>query len=1064
MAFEPHKISFDNGVRQDLNNIDADRPSMLSSATNVMYTTKGSIIGRYGVDSQNGRVQKINNSGGAVVQDGTNLSAAVLNKIHAGIEASDNQIFALYQGDSFIRTSQKYNGSNAWRQTGPFWSIKRYNSSILDNRNVVGSVITSPVAIGTNLVGIPANLSSSTGLAVIGNNRFDLVDTQALSNYDSVSQFNQCITTLNSIDYIFYPKADGSLYMHIVDPINIPGSGTEVQLVAPGNVDTGLRQTIWATSGPTELFVAYVNTAQTNIIVLRVTIVGAVTASITLTGGSNILGVSLCHNGGVTGSGGKMCVGWEDRNTSNRYRTKILNCVSSVSITDAALDVNHGSGLAGTNALLYRGHSVGVTSAGTIAVAFSHGNTATSTRLLQIDIRTFTNTTTFICYTLKDCFDNIPTSIVKGIEWRVLTPAATFCGKTVISVYKETNNGTSSGGGNISGQWFVLDISNNIAAANSGPLFLVAAGTKGKSFITPPINPTITISTTTRDNIYSIGVVDNIEFSFDGIITAGGRLVRLQATGAKSVLVNGISMFSGASPYTYDGLQMTPTGFIEDSPVISGSTILAGGALPSTNTASLQAIWQITNGKGQIIRSAQSNIITVTGTPGNGKFDIQVSVPQLSGRYLFTAANVFIKLYSTEFNPSSGAPLYLINSRVITIGSGITTAGFVTFTNVLVTVPSTADEQLYTGGNIFDDQTPESADRGITFVNNRIWVADQDRVYVSKILSRQFAPAFNSNSGKLIIEMPTSIGEIQSLGTLEDKVAVIGSFGTAIIYGPGFDDLGNGPGWAVQTTPGTGAYVDSLINQTGPRISCNVPNVGVAFAGPNTDLYIMNNGGQVQVLTRALKDDVRPVSDVLFVDAGKSTIAHGPMLLMVSGDGSGFIKYYDIESGRVSQWSLGTITSFCTSLNGDIFRQGFDAAVGISSLTEVTGQDLNIPFGQTIVTGNVSITGAVDNALSNAWGRLRSVNVLHDNAAQYTLSIQVVADRSDVAIIDKSINVIPEFNQKWPYSQFEEFRTTTQRCSTFIVTLNAVPATAEWAGIEFWSSVNADRAPSRNRR
>lgn len=1120
MPFQPFRIPFTDGLHQDTTNYDADRPQYLLMADNVIFTKKGSLLGRPGVVSEDAVIQNTINSGGAAIQNSTLLSTTVNNLIPCGIESSDKGIIALYQGSSYIKSNTPYSGSTPWRGAGPIWSTKKYVSPFLDYRNIRfpdqigtgittynniitsdfsqtnlgGLNITAQTAVGASLTSVPVTSGSSLSLPVVGQINVDLLDTQTLTNYDITARCNACICTASGQDVIVYPNAAGGLFVHKVQPATVPGLGTETQIATNGSVfiQPNVAQTVWCCAGAvgtSEVYIAYV-ASSTTITVLRVnTSISAatVTATFTFTAGTVGHGVSLCSNGLGVGTA-RLCVGWMDTSATNRYTTKILLVNSISSITDASINVQHGVGQESTP--IYRGHTVGLTHVGTIAVCYVT-NTA-APRKTNIDVRSFSSVTSFTAYSLFDGWDTAANAagppnltLYFQSEWKPFIPASNFCNRTVVGVYKETNSAAGYKGGIElapvpSSQWFIIDISSNLSAAAIGTPIVVAHSSFLSNYTTPPVNPSII-----NASIYSFGVVYGVDFDDFGIVNGGAQVVKLQSIGARSCIVNGEILFTNSTMYSYDGIQMAPLGFVEEAPQITGISIFTptgiGSPTPVSGSVSLQAIWEITNGRGQVVRSAQSIKITTPRALVNEAISLTVSSPQLCGRYLTPGSRLVIKVFSTIPNPPANAPLYLVSSNDINIINGVPSTGTSSWgpgglvnhnsVSTIQVPPTTPDaEQLYTGGGVFDDQMPPSSDRGIAFINNRVWTADYNNVYVSKLLTNQFGVAFNLNSDKLIIPMPTSIGEIQALGELADKVAVIGTLGTAYIYGAGFDDLGNGTGWLVQTTSEIGAvYSNNIQNQLGPRLAVNIPSVGVMFLSNASDVYLMDFSGNTQIVSRQTIDKILPLTELTYWTAGllsnTSHINHGAYLV-----GTGFnFKLMDLESNRWATWSpsIAQNVLYTTSFNGKLWLQGTDNIFGSSvfSFTGESGQDLGVNYQMVVQHNSVSITGQLDNGMVNAWGRLRSLTVLGTSPSlnPYNLTVQVQADKSLSNILNKSITINPTSESNWPFTNWPEFRTTIQRCGSFITTITAVPAIVELAGIECWATVTGDRNPSRNR-
>jgi hypothetical protein len=1063
MPFEPHTIPLNSGLRQDQDNAAVGNASYLSIASNLIVNHKESLRGRPGMVSQDALVQNTNTFG-AVTQ--TNLlSQSISGLLPAGISAVDQQLLALWQGQGFVRSDPTIN-KNIWRNTGSVWSTKLFSSPLLtytpiDPLALLGAAV-SPVAVGSQLVSTKVTSNTSTGLAITSNNKLDIFDTQALTNYDNISAFNACIVNVNTgsgfLDVIVYPKTDGSLWYHVVGAPSAPGAGTEVNILAAASVavSSTIGQAVWVTTSGSvnEVFIAYKSTTAGSIGVTRLLLGSGITATLTLSGlGTIKRGVSLCHNQLVTGSGGRLCLGFDNQ---TNYITKILNCASTSVITDAALDATHGATGSLTGSAL--GHTVSnnpITSG--IIVCYNR----LRFNSMFIEIRLYTTTATTVNYTL---FASVPGAFNSGaVQYTPFTTATSISGKILIGVYRQIFRITGGVTLAENDQWIILDITN--AIQSSGPVIVVAAGQPESCKFAYPINIVKLDALTLK-----FGVTDGVSFNVNGIQSWGVTVKTLSFVAAKTVFANGIGLISGYTPYIYDGLSTVPSGFIEQAPVIVDFSTAVGGA-SSAGSYTVQATWEIQSGKGQIIRSDASNIVTINSVAVSSQLSISVSVPQLISRYLVTGYNIVCKLYITKVNPAANAPLYLTSTQTVPITNGIVTSGIFTFTGILVSADTdSSQEQLYTGGNVFGDQLPGGADRGIAFCNQRLWTADSRRVYVSKLLRSQTIPAWNRGGG-LVLEMPTSIGEIQALGTIIDKLIVIGNYGFAIIFGAGIDDQGNGPGWTIDIISGTKS---SLL--TTPRTCIDIPGVGVGFIGIDNEVYLIAPNGSSQCISRYTKDTINgTITDLCYIDSysNGSSIELGPMLIT---NGEPY-KLFDVESKSWFTWetlSTTSVVGFCnyfTTLNGIIYAQTGSNTPVIAFTDWNSGADLFASLGaggnitQSIGLVNCSISGPQDGQVTTIWGRLRSINIVGLSPfSGYTQTVSATADNSGLTLLNKSSVISFVSTGNWPWTNIEEYRATIQRCGSFKVSVTAKPALAEWANIEYWSTATGDRAPSRNRR
>lgn len=1055
MSFEPFTIPLIKGLKQDKDGIAAGNPSELEQAHNLMITHVGSLRGRPGTVNESSPYQLVNSGGGTATQVGTDISAATSGLITAGLNDIDNQLLATWQSTAFIRTSttQPNGGGFVWRQTGPFWSMRKESSPALDFIvNDLGG-LQNPVAVGKTLVSVPISAGQSVSLGSISNTNLELLDTQALTNFDVNSRYNACVASNGTNDIILYPKADGSLRYHVCAPSGTPGTGTEQVLAIAGSVNSTFRgsgsfngQACWLVAGQaaSEFFYAYASATVNHIVVGRFVIGGGATATLDLNiGGTISFGVALTHNFLATGAGGKLCLGFHN-GTANTYNTKILNVVSTASITDAALDVNHG---ASSNAIGL--HTVGFDTS-VIIVCYTDDNNH-----LRIFTRTFAAAVSTLRVSLFTTSPQLKT-------WCPLFPATFFNNKTAIGLQLLTIGPNPFANPLVgSTQWFVLDISNNISIANSGSPSIMASGPSNYGLITPPVNAVFTIVDSNTQSL-RFGVVNGITFDISGPQSASSTVITLTTCPARWINLNGAAISSGCTPYIYDGVQTYPVNFTEGAPVISSAAFVAGGSSVA-GSYSFQAIWEIISGSGKVIRSTQSNITTKTSA-GAQKIDITVSIPQCIGRYLTATDTARVKIYATVANPSAGAPLYLASSTLFPISNGSVSVAFVTVTTLQTANTDTTQEQLYTGGNIFDDQAPFSSDRGVAYANNRIWVADANRIFISKILQRNYAPAWNT-SGKLTIEMPTVIGEIRSLCNLNDKLLVMGDLGLAIVYGPGFDDIGNGPGWSVELIAQHVKFCNNV--GSGPRSSTEIPGNGVAFVGIDNEIYLTNMSGMPVDISWPTKDSTSIIRELSYSEALTNPAdgtKRGPMLFS-DGDVS---KVLDINTGQWFTWqmadsSVGQYSYFAT-LNNILYAQGIDPNHPISIFSNwTTGTDRAVAFTQIVQTSNCSVAGP-DQTLSFAWGRLRSLMIKGKVIAAYTLTVVVKPDNAPfITLMNKSASVTGSLPAQWPYTSEDEFRTTIQRCSMFSIIMSATPATAEWASIDCWTHASKNASPSRNR-
>lgn len=1148
MSFQPFTIPLTGGLRQDVDPTSASNPSMLDVMNNCIITHKGSIRGRPGLVSENTPSQTTTEPFGSPAQDNANMHQLVVangpNGL-AGLETTDSQILALYQGTAYARSSKPFDANNSvnnWRGVGPFWSFKKEVSPFLDSNTIVGTSFTgpafvAPVHTGANLVSIPITSNKASGLPLVDGSTITLLDSTSLTNFDSVSQSMCSIANNGTVDMIVYPKVDGSLWMHTVDSSVIPnflGSSTEVNLLGAGSVSTSSLQRTWLVNGASagEFYVASVSSTAGNVRILRLTAAGS-TATLTLTGlGTLLSGVCLSHNGAVIGNSAKLVLGYVD-STTNTYKTKIINITNTSTMTDAGINTNFNSSSALQVAM---NHTVGYIDTpafgglGRYVVNFIQNNIQPKPDACMIFMNADNSTSPSLIYFLP-VGSSVTSSSLTGtgstfIGWATgyypFLPAKRFgaiagtsySGSITIGVLRVQDlralpNLTSTTTIQTA-QWFILDINsavNNAVLNNGGTATVMAAGQSDLNAVSPATNSYVNSSTGTyKFGIQEITSYTNSLFTLSAFGGTGinnnlssSCVITLTECPSNAAQLNNTLYLSGCAPMMFDGNDILPVSFYEGAPCMFLNSIVAGSGVASSGSYTLQAVWELTTSNGKRIRSKASIPLTVSVTSVNSVINISVTNPLFVSHNLTTGKSLKIKVYSTQATAGANAPLNLVAIASTSTTKGIIVNGptFITlFPNTGPAVTVFANEEiLYTVGNVYDDGPPPSADRGVALVNNRIYAADYKTVYASKLFSPVTSVAWNT-SGALAIPI-TGIGEIIGLGSIIDKLVVVGTSGVANVYGAGVDDTGNGPGWTVEILPNTrfinkpNSNNSSYTTVTGPRCVTNVPNLGVAYLGMDGEVWLVDTSGTSRCLGRPTKDTPTNINDIVYCEAHKSSTAggdplgrpeHGP-LLVVNGSS---LKVLDIELGLWGTWSLsGADTlegAMLCSLYGTLYTQMYTtvspiAAYSILSFSDWTsGTDFDtingtgtVPFPMRLVTSSCSIAGPQDNSPSLIWGRLRSISPLMTMYNSANLTVKVYPDGTQVAnnitLLNKTLAITQAQgpSQTWPYLVAPEFRTTTQRCGRFRVDMSFDKAVAEVANIDFWSWAGNDRAPARTR-
>jgi hypothetical protein len=538
----------------------------------------------------------------------------------------------------------------------------------------------------------------------------------------------------------------------------------------------------------------------------------------------------------------------------------------------------------------------------------------------------------------------------------------------------------------------------------------------------------------------------------EDIEIAAWRPVKLTPQGAPSTPYGRDLFLGGNVMYVHDGRACYESGWVEGQPTVFVTSMSAGGGLTANASYTFQAVWVYIDAQGRTVRSVAAFPVTTSTTATNKVANLEITAPQVTTKgteYLngstVSVGSWFVEVYVTPANPGGNSPLYLA-ARIPHYGS----TGSVTL-SIASETDQTAQE-LYTVGNVLDDERAPG-DRGVVVVADRLWSASENKLFASHVPKVNVAPAWNQED--LFLDVPPALGSVTALSVVDATLVVICTGGTAVVSGPGLDDLGNGDGWS------SPQKVFAVGGAPSPRSAASVPG-GVAWVGPDGLLY---------VLDRSLHATAAGAPEWAYPDTGSPDVAYVP-----PGTGRGFdtvsgpliafgssgqpIKVLDLNTGEWCRW---TPASSAFSLAGA--ASGLWAAVTgspyVVSFTGSGGTDLGTSFTQSVTMQAVAPSG---DGSRSSWGRVRSVNPVFDTLAAHTASVLVTADEARAVVCNKSFSVPgTEVPGNWPWSRNPEFRLTNQRCSFLLITLSATPAAAAWTGLDLWAFPSGDRAPSRNR-
>lgn len=1031
MSFRPVTIPLGTGLRQDTSTFALDAEQNLKNAQNVVFTSAGGLRTRPTMlDRTAGEVQL--EPGSALTPGLGSLGSYTPAGIHAAQEPGffgQQSPLITYHGFAAVMKEA------VWQRVGtPVFTRLRKSGALTTTR--VTTARANPVPVSDRLVGTLTRQGTASGHPYI-NSRGQVtgLSTASTTTFDAQAAANSAAAN----DALFYTTGAGDVRMVVTN--SRPSTSNVLLAAASARVAAVPGQLIsaWYDSTNGQYIVGYVSSTAGRITLLCVSAAGTVTGSLNVNGLGTVVGCSVVGNN----TANRITLAWIDSAAAAavRMKTKVFT-YTSVLFTDAALDLN----FANPNTTLRDfGFQVGYLGANA-SLAYN-----TDTGSMVFLRRSMTAATSAGGYTLYGRTISTAFPSYSGILWEVLFAPTQVDQRVLMGVLRSTGapgtNAVSSDDDPVlhSSQWIVLDVTDAVATAPVVTGRHVVAYSRAATI--ERTNPaSIYVST----NVLQFGVQEGTLFDdLQGVVQCAARRIRLELAPAASTQAKGLQHFTTPGGHVYDGATLRTHGFVETYPHIqedSGSTGV--GTVPA-GSHTYQVVWEMVNFRGQVVRSGASEPVSITA-PGGTNIRIWASVPQLLDYPSGTYARV--KLYATEVTPSAGAPLYYVTESVLTT---LPVAGEVA---LLHTQPTdSSQEQLYTGGGVLDDEPVPAGDRGVALALDRVWVAEQDRVFASKLLNNTYATAFSTGPTH-VLTLPASLGEIMGLAGTPDHLVVVCESGVAMVRGSGYDDLGTGgAGWVVDILRGPGSGVIS------PR-SVAVTSEGVVFEDAAGGLFV-TTVSSVEPISRPAVQVV--VTGDISVLASRQEDFDGVTgktnRAMVHGDfiaGTGL--YLDLDNGQWATWSTlflgGSQSAYHAGISGVLWvQQGFT----ILSFDGTTGLELGDPITMRITTGVIRPSGAV-----TGWGRLRKVQ-LHGRSPTNDTFLSMYTSYDEAMLPAGVLTDTWPANAlitTWPRSGAPELWPETQRCTSVVVDLFWYSdGPVEVNALELWVSSGTSKAPSENR-
>lgn len=1008
--FQPVVVPFTDGVRGDLSDL-AGQPSALTFAENVTFTKRGSVRPRAGVRRHSAEVVTLWDTTGTartttLASPGYNVSGPVRRA-----SGSSEEVLLACHGRLLRRAS------GAFQDAGPLWSLKRSNraAAVTIDQSAV-TIGGQHSSVGRNVVGVPELLPSLVvGFPAYVQGQYDILGPTPIGSAIT-GNAQVAVASTATVDAVFINDGANKLWVRSVPVGGI--SATDTQLAADCALTVGDGQVLWAVTDGTDGFVAYATTTAAQVKVLRVTLnangTAAVAGTVTyaLTNAITSVGVSV-------GNGKGVLIATNSVNTT--VRTRVFTTSTMV---DAALNVD----LASTGgAGLALGAVAGVVQdkAGTYTAWCAwYDKTGGG---LDLASRSTTAATGSVYRTLVGQASGLTPDV--PVQWRTLFPAQSVQNRPLMGV-------TVDPGAANRGTWLVLDV--GLGTVDSFVSVAAAGSTEGCVRAGAP--GTAAVDT---DGSLLFGVREGVSFDINGCAIVAAQPVRLTPTPPPVTHANALTLLGGCQSYYYDGTRCFEAGFPGSAPAVG--VVAAAGVGAAAGSYTFQTIWTFTDASGNVHRSVASLPATITTVAATQFMTWTATVPQTTSKGYFTT----LEVYMTDTNPSAGAPLYLMIRSTITPGVAV-------MTGTVVTGPNKAKPQLYIGGNVVNDERPPGGDRGVAYVQDRVWVASENNVYASKVIRPGIAPAWYTG-GFLTVRVPSYLGVVTTIAALDDKLVVIGSLGTGVLSGPGYDDLGNGPGFSpLQLVHPEG-------NAAGARAGCTTPQ-GVAWASPDGLVRVLSRGLEAQVASRPapqVGSSTADVDVVLLVPGAAGQDASTDTCLVV-GDSAGNVRVLDLETGQWANWPSVVLTQRLASVQGVLWATVPGAQVLVDFST-ADGADDGTPFEMGVQTRPFRLG---EGGAATTWGRVRMSRILGQYLGDCSVIVAHLHDDTLAQGTNKTIAVTAaDFTPgtNWPWSASHEVFSSVQRAASVSVLLRAMPALAQWDQLELWVSGTRETAPARNR-
>lgn len=989
MALDTINVPLNLGVRRDLTELASAEQPALSICNNAAFYSEGQVSLRpcfVGADGQT-----LNRFVDPDLPATVDSSVATNSGERIGLSSHD--------GDPLLQSVGRIyrKRGTVWKDGGPFWSVRAdYDEMIGELAETVGPVDPSFQAhTGATVFAFPS-VSPAT----------EYVDVE--QGYPADPSFFPSLNTDNrcAAGAALFRTQGEDIYMSSGFPTVSHVVFSSDALSDPSVVTP---QRLWAclSEDGTNYYVIFTDLMATTTL-LRLSLAGAVLNTVILSGG-NFSGtnpnvsLSVSCNATHVFAGAALASGG-----TTRIDTRSV-LVSSW--TDTGLNVSYVPAV--SDGYRNLGSCVSTAGVATFAAQTSSGS---------IDILTRSMTTSAAAVLRRRLHGPDPVvTIERKTVWSMLFPPTRLAsGKTVMGVLVFDNDfGFAS-----PATWIVLDISQTEAN-------IVAAGEEGLALFQTGIGAAHATST----GGVSFGFLRGILFDANKILRAKAQRVTLTPVPAGAVTVNGLTIHTGQYCHAFDGEVAFPVGH----PVSPGMRVtdgVGGTLIPGSRT--LQACWSFTDAVGNTHRSPPSNAVTISLGGGADKLVATITTPQWLGS--LAPSDVVVELYSTDANPSASADKYLVVKQALTTFD----QNSITLTFDTDPLPSISSElALYTGGNILPNERA-FGNNGLAVVGSRVWSAEGQTAYASKLIRPGSAPAWSTDDS-LHVNVPSGYGEIRGLGGLDNMLVIICEEATLVFQGNGPGDAGG---------PSDFSEPRRVYRARGPVNPCDVAEAAtsVVWSSRTGEAHALSPGGAGVNIGRPVQSAI--LSRPVYTPAGPT----GNELLLFRTAQAGTLEVLDM---RLGQWSTWIFPFDILDVTGAEDRQYLliDEAPWVGRLIQGFAADNTVaestPVQMRLRTRLIPL---------GHLGRVRSIKPLgkaDDSGTEMTIA--VYSDQHQTLLTGNGLPFVLDSNtEEWPRSELPELRLGVQRMESFSVEITTSGGIVTLTGIQ--AEVKDTLANPRNSR